>query len=128
MGFKDPFVGFDLHATRLLCDCVPVPLSPEPQFAHLPSGGLDLKITTIADICRTFAVYQALHQMLCICYLVQSVHPHHEVSTINRRNLLSNESKTSGLLLEKREYLKQDILRYINRHSIKHDMCACYIY
>lgn len=55
----------------------------------------------IANICRTFAVYQALNQMLCIRYLVQSLHPPCEVNAINRRHLLSNESKTNGWFIEK---------------------------
>lgn len=42
-------------------------LSPEPQFSHLPSGGLHLKITIIADICRTFLCTR--HCTKCFAYV-----------------------------------------------------------
>lgn len=59
-------------------------------------GGLDLKVIAIAAICCVAGIaLNALHMLP-----PQSSHPLCEVSTINRRNLLSNESKASSWLIE----------------------------
>lgn len=99
LGFKDP-PSRPQSATpppfETLCNYP----STEPQDSHLRGGewvgGLVLKIIIPANICCVPDIApNALHMLP-----LQSLHLPCEVSAINSRNLLSNESKTGGLLIE----------------------------
>lgn len=98
LGSRIPLLGLSLQPRLTLRPyAITRPLSLRILICEgVCVGGLVLKIIIPANICCVPDIApNALHMLP-----LQSLHLPCEVSAINSRNLLSNESKTGGLLIE----------------------------